>query len=206
MPAQGFLPVRQLVLVDLLSLIVGTKPTERAIVAIDGDGSRHQRQLVAELLALAPAVTDRDLVGVSTESFTAPGSAAQTAATGADYYREHYDHAQLHRGLLSPFQQGREVVIDPRNNPHDEPQLIEPSDTAILVVSGPFLHRPELTSLWDASLLVHPAGSGDDTSVASKAWEFYVEQSPAQQARWVVDLSDPQRPHLLVVDPEDPVV
>lgn len=186
-------------------MIVGTKPTERAVVALDGDGSRHQQQLVAELLALAPAVTDRDLVGVSTESFTAPGSEAQGPATGADYYREHYDHARLHNDLLTPFQQGREVVLDPRN-PDEEPQLIEPSDTSILIVSGPFLHRPELTSLWDASLLVHPAGGGDATSVASKAWEFYVEQSPAQQARWVVDLSDPQRPHLLVVDPEEPVV
>ena len=40
MSAAGFLPVRQLVLVDLLSMMLATRPGERAVVAVDGRASR----------------------------------------------------------------------------------------------------------------------------------------------------------------------
>lgn len=204
MASGGFLPVRQLVLVDLLGLILGIKPSERVVVGVDGDGFGDQQRLVAEMVALTPAISDREIVVVSTEDFVSNAQPTSAAA----YYRDRYDHRRLREDLIEPFLQGREVSLQPVT-PDQEPRLIEPGATSILIVSGPFLHRPELTSGWDGSLLVHPttyAAHGGEQSCAAKAWTFYAEQSPAQQARWVVDLSDPARPHLLVVDPEEPVV
>lgn len=58
----GFVPTRQLVLVDLLSLLLGVRPGERAVVAVDGADSSGRARLVAELAALAPHVAGRELV------------------------------------------------------------------------------------------------------------------------------------------------
>mgnify|MGYP006193328985 CR=1 FL=1 len=44
MTSPGFLPTRQLVLVDLLAMMCATAPGERALVAVDGaTGRRHER-------------------------------------------------------------------------------------------------------------------------------------------------------------------
>ena len=59
MQSPGFLPLRQLVLVDLLGLLLGTRPGERAVIAVDGADATGRRQLVAELVALAPHVAGR---------------------------------------------------------------------------------------------------------------------------------------------------
>lgn len=59
MSAPGFLPVRQLVLVDLLSMMLATRPGELAVVAVDGPGRSGRPALAAELVALAPHVAGR---------------------------------------------------------------------------------------------------------------------------------------------------
>lgn len=65
MSAPGFLPLRQLVLVDLLGLMLAVRPGERAVIALDGEPGVGKSRLAAELVALSTHVAGRRLRTVS---------------------------------------------------------------------------------------------------------------------------------------------
>lgn len=190
----GFVPVRQLVLVDLLGLIMGTKPGERAVVGIDGAARAGRSQVAAELVALAERLAGREVVRVEIDGFTAfEYVSAQDVDTWENEYHRRYDYAAFRRRTLLPFRSGIEVcpaVYDVRSGESVLADAIEPSADAVLLVDGPFLHRPELNDSWDASVYVDGAtpemGSAADDA-HSAAQRFYGEQSPIQQATWVLD-------------------
>ncbi|MGC1207176.1 MAG: uridine kinase [Ornithinimicrobium sp.] len=215
------MPVRQLVLVDLLGLIMATRPGERAVVAIDGVDGVGKSYLAAELMALADRLAGRELLSVSMDGFHhrrevryAHGQMSQT------YYRDAFDYAAFERHVLMPFRAGREILAAVHDVTTDQPvhpDAIEAADDAVVLVDGVFLHRPELTALWDASLFVHapfevsvPRGNarlarrhtGDDdpdhpaNARYVEAQRFYLEQAPSQQATWVLDNSNLAQPML----------
>ncbi|MGB3829986.1 MAG: uridine kinase [Ornithinimicrobium sp.] len=217
----GFVPVRQLVLVDLLGLIMATRPGERAVVAVDGVDGVGKSYLVAELLALADRLAGRELLSVSMDGFHRPRAMREAdGRTSETYYRNSFDYAAFGRHVLTPFRGGREIVPAIHDVSSDQPILpdaIEASADAVLLVDGVFLHRPELTAEWDASLFVHapfdvsvPRGNarlaarqaGDDdpghpaNARSVQAQRFYLEQAPGQQATWVLDNSDLAQPTL----------
>ncbi len=228
----GFVPVRQLVLVDLLALMVAVRPGERAVVAVDGVDGAGKTHLVGELVGLAPLVAGRQVLGVSMDGFHHP--AAQRYARGRTaqtYYRDAFDYPTFSRRVLDPFRAGREIVPAVHDVASDRvvhPDPIECDDDAVLLVDGVFLHRPELVALWDATLYVHvpfavsvPRGQarrpdlrqvGDDDPEHPSharhvgAQRFYLEQAPVQQATWVLDNTELARPQLLYGDHEEPVV
>ncbi len=200
----GFVPVRQLVLVDLLGLVMGTKPGERAVVGIDGAATAGTSQVAAELAALAERLAGREVVRVAMDGFA---NAHLHRSAGAELweaeYHGRYDYEAFRRRTLLPFRSGIEIcpgIYDSRAHEAVLLDAIEPSADAVLLVDGPFLHRPELNDAWDASLFVDgptPGPGPDDVDESAAAQRFYLEQCPSQQATWVLDNTNMTQPILM---------
>lgn len=230
MTSPGFLPVRQLVLVDLLAMMCATNPGQRAIIAVDGPDGVGKTRLVGELVALAPHVAGRQVLSVSVDGFHHPrerryarGRTAQTC------YEDAFDYDALRRAVTHPFRAGLEIVPavhDVRTDQVVHPDPLEPDEDALLVVEGVFLRRPELRGEWDATCLVtaplrvtvprgnarfpssRVPGDHDPEHPANEryvgAQRLYQQQARLWQPTWIVDNSDLSRPELVVPDPEDP--
>lgn len=230
MTSPGFLPTRQLVLVDLLALMCATNPGQRAIVAVDGPDGVGKTRLVGELVALAPYVAGREVLSVSVDGFHHPRARRYAQGRTAEtYYRDSFDYEALRAKVLRPFRAGLEIVPavhDVRSDQPVHPDPVEAADDALLIVEGVFLRRPGLEGEWDATCLVTaprsvtvPRGnarfpgasvSGDeDPEHAANAryvggQRLYEQQARVWEPTWIVDNSDLQRPELIVPDPEEP--
>lgn len=226
----GFLPTRQLVLVDLLALMLATRPGERAMVAVDGPDGVGKTRLVGELVALAPHVAGREVLSVSVDGFHHPRAHRHArGSTAKTFYHESYDYDALRAKVLRPFRAGREIVPAVRDVATDQPvhpDPVEPTDDALLIVEGIFLRRPELAGEWDATCLVtaplrvtvprgnarfpraRVPGDHDPDHPANARYvggqRLYDQQARLWQPTWIVDHSDLQRPELIVPDPEEP--
>ena len=230
MTSPGFLPTRQLVLVDLLSMMCATNPGQRAIVAVDGPDGVGKTRLVGELVALAPYVAGREVLSVSVDGFHHPRARRYAAGrTPEAYYRDSFDYDALRARVLRPFRAGLEIVPAVHDVATDRPvhpDPVEAGDDALLIVEGVFLRRPDLEGEWDATCLVTaplrvtvPRGNArfpgsrtpgdDDPEHPANAryvggQRLYQQQARLWQPTWIVDNSDLQRPELIVPDPEEP--
>ncbi|WP_122261525.1 uridine kinase [Ornithinimicrobium cerasi] len=230
MSSPGFLPTRQLVLVDLLALMVATRPGERALVAVDGPDGVGKTRLVGELVALAPWVAGRQVLSVSVDGFHRPRAARYSRGrTPETYYADSFDYEELRARVLRPFRAGRDVVPAAWDVTADrpvDPAPVPVSADALLVVEGVFLRRPELRGEWDATALVtapprvtvprgnarfpgsRVVGDEDPDHPANARYvggqRLYERQARLWQPTWIVDNTDLQRPELVVPDPEEP--
>lgn len=230
MTSPGFLPTRQLVLVDLLSMMCSTLPGQRAVIAVDGPDGVGKTRLVGELLALAPYVAGREVLAVSVDGFHHPREHRYAGGrTAQTFYEDAFDYAALRSRVVEPFRAGIEhvtAVHDVVTDQRLDPDPVEAAEDALLIVEGVFLRRPELASLWDATCLVtaplrvsvprgnarfpdaRVAGDDDPEHPANAryvgAQRLYAQQARLWQPTWIVDNSDLQRPHLIVPDPEEP--
>ena len=229
MTSPGFLPTRQLVLVDLLALMLATRPGERAVVAVDGPDGVGKTRLVGELLALAPHVAGREVLSVSVDGFHHPRRRRYSRGrTAESFYHDSYDYEALRTRVLRPFRAGLEIVTAAHDVDSDlplDPDPVEPEEDALLIVEGIFLRRPELRGEWDATCLVtaparitvprgaaraqqRTAGDDDPDHPANERYvggqRLYQQQARLWQPTWIVDNSDLQRPELIVPDPEEP--
>ncbi|MGO0577232.1 uridine kinase [Ornithinimicrobium panacihumi] len=227
-PPTGFLPTRQLVLVDLLSLMLATAPGQRAVVAVDGPDGVGKTRLVAELVALAPHVAGRQVLSVGIDGFHHPRARRHARGTTAQtFYEDSYDYDRFRQEVLHPFRAGREIVPavwDVAADREVRPDPVEVEDDALLIVEGIFLRRPELAKEWDATCLVtapesvtvprgnarfpQRAGADDPEDPRNARYvggqRIYRLQSRVAPPTWIVELSDLQRPELIVPDPDDP--
>lgn len=229
MPSPGFVPVRHLVLVDLLGLMLGVHPGERALVAVDGVDGAGKTRLTGELVSLAGHVAGRQVLAVSMDGFHRPR--AQRLARGEDaesFYRDSYDYDAFRRAVVRPFRAGREVVpavFDVAADAPVHPDPVEPDDDALLLVEGIFLRRPELAGEWDACLFVdvpfevsvprsharfpdrRVPGDDDPDHPANARYvggqRLYLQQARLHPPTWILDNTDLQRPELIYPDPED---
>ncbi|WP_420114856.1 uridine kinase [Pseudactinotalea sp.] len=226
--SQGPTAQRAQVLLDLLELVVAVRPRERAVVGIDGPDGVGKSTLAAELLAVAPAVSGREVVGVGIDSFHRPR--AERYAHGRDaesYYRHAFDYDALRRCVLDPFRAGREIVPAVHDVATDEavfPDPIEVGEDALLLLDGVFLQRQELQPQLDAVLLVTadlevtvPRGNArfarpaeeDDPDHPANARYVGAQRMYAHELRrqgtfptWILDNTDLDRPRLLQPDVE----
>ncbi|ANS80702.1 Uridine kinase [Serinicoccus hydrothermalis] len=228
MSAPGFLPLRQLVLVDLLGLMLAVRPGERAVIAIDGPDGVGKSHLARELEALAPHVAGRAVHAVSVDGFHHPREHRHArGSTGTTCYEDSYDYDALRRAVLWPFRDGQDIVPAVFDVARDTPVFPEPvplAADAVLLVEGVFLRRPELRGEWDATCLVTaPAGVSvprgnarfprlaglDDPGHEGnaryvEAQQIYRLQSRTWAPDWIVDNTDLQRPELVWPDPDEP--
>lgn len=187
----GFVPVRQLVLVDLLSLILSVRPGERAIVAIDGVDDISRSHVARELTALAQHVAGRQLVIVAMDRFRAAGPTATCGRDIAAYSFGAVDYERFLCEVWQPFRIGPEANTSAggRLRTYGD-EAVDLDDDTVLLVEGVFLHRPEMVSRWDASVFI--SCKGDATGPQSA----YLDQSPDLQATWVLDNTSPAAPLL----------
>ncbi len=228
MAAPGFLPVRQLVLVDLLSMMVATRPGERALIGIDGVDGAGKSRLAAELVALAPHVAGREVLSISIDGFHRPRAERHAHGSGPDtFYTDSYDYEAFREHVLRPFRAGQAFLPAVHDVATDQRLSLPPvtaSADALLLVDGIFLRRPELADQWDATVLVWvplevsvPRGNArfpdragaDDPDHPANARSVGGQQLYLQRARlhpptWILDNTDLQRPVLLEPDPEEP--
>ncbi|WP_151525268.1 uridine kinase [Serinicoccus kebangsaanensis] len=228
MSAPGFLPLRQLVLVDLLGLILAVRPGERAVVAIDGPDGVGKSHLAAELVALSAHVAGRTVHAVSIDGFHHPQEHRYARGrTGTTCYEDSFDYDSLRRAVLWPYRDGRDIVPAVFDVAADQPVDAAPvglPDDAVLLVEGVFLRRPELRQAWDATCLVtaparvtvrrgnarfpHLAGADDPRHAANaryvEAQEIYRLKSRGWPPDWILDNTDLQRPELVWPDPDEP--
>src|SRR5690606_11103317 len=132
-------------------------------------------------------------------------------------------YSVLRRVLLEPFRMAGSTgfvtaAFDlERDAPIEPVWLTGPAD-AILVIDGVFLHRPELRGLWNWSIwLEAPAEVRHERMIArdgadpdpgtplaqryARGQELYVEEaSPRAAASVIVDNTDADRPHRVLVD------
>lgn len=229
MTSPGFVPTRQLVLIDLLSMVLAVRPGERALVAVDGVDGVGKTHLAQELVALADLVAGRQLLSVSIDGFHRPRAERLARGNGPEtFYRDSYDYNAFRRQVTDPFRSGREVrpaVFDVAADTPVHPDPIEPSEDAVLLVDGIFLRRPELAALWDASIWVKApfavtvprgnarfaarAGASTDPDHPDNAryvggQQLYLQQARLHPPTWIVDNTDLQRPALVQPDPDEP--
>lgn len=166
----GFVPVRQLVLVDLLSMVLGVRPGERAVVAVDTADEAGTAHLCAELSALAEHVAGRPLSTLSTRTL---------------------EHPQV-AGLVHRFRSGAPIAAEPQalTTPEGAACGVQhPGCDAVLLVAGAFLLRPPLVAQWDASVYV-------DSGTASCSGGMYRERAREHLATWVLDQRRREAPTL----------
>lgn len=220
---------RAQVLLDLLELVVAVRPRTRAIIGIDGPDGVGKSMLSAELLALAPVVSGREVIGVSVDSFHHPEAVRYTHGRDAEsYYRHAFDYDALRRCVLEPFRTGREIVPAVHDVGTDErvfPDPIEPAEDAVLLVDGVFLQRQELQQEFDEVLLVtadvevtvprgnarfdRPAAEDDPDHPANaryvgaqRLYAFELRSHGQFWPTWILDNTDIGRPRLLDLDIE----
>ncbi len=174
------------------------------MVGIDGAVTAGTSHVAAELVALAERLAGREVVRVAMDGFV---NSDLVPSAGAEpwvaEYHGRYDYGAFRRRTLLPFRSGIEIcpaIYDPQSDEAVLPDAVEPSADAVLLVDGPFLHRPELNDAWDASLYVDgsvPDLGSDHDNARAAAQRFYLEQSPSQQATWVLDNSNMAQPILM---------
>jgi uridine kinase len=196
-------------------------PGDRVIVAVDGPDAAGKTTLAD---AIARQVT-RAAVRVSIDDWH--NSRIVRARRGDEspvgYYLDSFDYAALAAHLLDPFRDGVTSVQRARFDfKTDAPAAAVTqvrSPTAVLVLDGVFLLRPELRNRWDLSVYVHVPESvtlaratvrdAEHLGGAENTRDRYERRylpgqalyreaaSPLDQADVVIDNSDPLRPLIL---------
>jgi uridine kinase len=145
------------------------------------------------------------------------------------YYEDAYDFASLAHHVLVPLGPGgdfrnRRAVIDlASDTPVDEP-AVQLQQSAVLIVDGTFLQKPEIADLWDTTIFVHTSldvarrrgvtrdaealGGTEKADTAftvryHAASQMYLDEArPAKHASLVFDNDDLDHPSVRMANPE----
>lgn len=196
-----------------------------ALDGVDGAGKTmlaHELVNLAKTAADVPGQdSDRRVTAISIDAFHHPRAIRYAQGKGPDtFYRRSYDYGAFVESVVEPFRRGDSVVPAVWDVDKDRPIAPEPRslpNDCVLLVEGIFLHRPELVDLWDASIWVDvpfevsvPRGNERfagrfDTDPEDESNRRYVggqrlyfaEAAPWENATWVLDNRDLERPTLI---------
>lgn len=216
--------MRAKMLDELAAAISGFRPEGIIRVAIDGRTASGKTTLANELAEHLKA-SGRQVIRTSIDGFHRPKAEryARGRYSAEGYYYDARDLAAINRLLLEPL--GPDGDRWYRTASHDlasdeyieqAPQLA--ADTAVLIVDGTFLQRPELAGNWDLTVFVEARqeiseerGIARDTALlggAEAAKQFYAERykpayeiyerlcAPASAADVIVSNDDFDRPQM----------
>ena len=219
--------IRIRVLTDLLTELRAVGPGRRALVALDGVDGAGKSTIARELVGLAQkgsggagTASVRPVAAAGIDGFHHPRAVRCARGKGPEtFYRDSYDYSAFVESVVEPFRRGEAIVVavwdvDADRPIEPEPRIL-PSD-CVLLVEGIFLHRPELRSLWDASVWVDvpcevsvPRGNerfpgrfdADPEDESNHRYVggqrlYFAEATPWEQATWVLDNRDLDRPTL----------
>ncbi|HEY9010107.1 MAG TPA: uridine kinase, partial [Devosia sp.] len=129
-------------------------------VGVDGVDGAGKTSLADKLAAVLEA-RGKHVIRASIDGFHNPRSVRY--AKGKDspegFYRDSFDLAAFRRELLDPLGPGgsgrhRRVHFDHRTDSAVASPIEHADRSAVLLVDGIFLHRPELRSCWDLSIFL----------------------------------------------------
>ncbi|GAA4929635.1 uridine kinase [Actinoplanes utahensis] len=138
-------------------LALGDTGPRIAVDGVDGSG----KTTFADRLAERVRSLGRPVVRISLDDFHHVRAIRHRRGRDSPdgFWLDSYDYERFHRDVLAPFAPGgsrryrpaahdltTDAVLDP------EPRTAEP--TAVLLVDGLFLHRPELVTAWDLSVFL----------------------------------------------------
>lgn len=195
-------------------------------VGVDGvDGAG--KTVFGDELAVLRRRRGASVLRASVDGFHNPPEVRYRRGRGSPegFFLDSYDYPALRRLLLEPLgAQGDRWIVQQIHDVHAEmpvDHVVESAaDVDVLVFDGIFIHRPELRSLWDRSVLLEvgfevsiPRGAGrgyGDPDPAAASNHRYIEGQrhylrtcdPHRHATWVVDNNSLEDAH--VVAPPEP--
>lgn len=210
-------PERDAVLSEYAEEVLAVFPRGRILVGVDGvNGSG--RTTFARDLAAALQARDVTAAACSLDDFhTAESGWAD--ADARTYYAAAYDYAAFRRLVVEPYRRGDRIPLAHRpsgNGTILDPPVFAPAERAVLVVEGPFLHRPELVGLWHTSALLQVPRADARQRAAERdgipvddphlerefqAVELYYRAVDARKlANASFDMTDPAHPRRIFAD------
>lgn len=156
-------PSRTTVLNELAAMIANFRLERPIRVAIDGRTASGKTTLANEL-AERLQQSEREIIRTSIDGFHRPKVEryARGRHSSEGYYFDARDLVAINRLLLAPLGPGgdrlyRTASHDLTTDEHIEQEPKHASDSAILLVDGTFLQRPELVDNWDLAIFVETA-------------------------------------------------
>ena len=145
---------------DLVARIVGLPDDGPRLVGIDGvDGVGKTR--LADELAEALGAVGVTAVRVTMDGFHRPRAERYRLGrySPEGYYRDSFDYPAFRAAVLDPLRPGgdgvvRRAAFDLAADRPTEGDVMAVAAGVVVVVDGVFLHRPELASVWDFSVLL----------------------------------------------------
>jgi uridine kinase len=212
-------------LADAVPTSGGGRAVRVGVDGVDGAG----KTVLADDLASVLERRGQPVVRVSIDGFHHPRALRYRRGRRSPegFYRDSYDLDALRRHVLAPLGPGGDGWYVPavHDVERDVPLELDPRrapDDAVLLLDGLFLHRPELVSHWDLSVLVaapfevtfarmaardgcpaDPAHADNQRYVDGQRL-YFAEADPEGRADVVIDNTDPARPQLRRHPPPPP--
>ena len=114
---------------------------------------------------------------------------------GDGWYTDGYDHSLLRRVLIDPFRTAGSTGFAlkgfdaERNEPVYQPKWKSAGLDAVLIVSGVFLNRPELSGIWNYSIWLEDPSTEDEFDTV-----YLAAETPSARATAIYDNTDPEHP------------
>lgn len=207
-------PARRLLLQDLAFELLDHRHG-RLLIAVDGP-TASGKSTFADELALAMRADGATVFRASMDDFLLPRARryARGSTSPEGRYEDSYDYALFRRVLVDPFLMAGSTgfVLAGFDRERDVPfesDWTTASADAVVLVDGSFTLRPELRSIWAASIwldadsearerrIEQRDGFAADSAQAGRysgAHELYLATSPRDAASITIDNTDPDTP------------
>jgi len=194
-------PVRQDVMEALADEILDKYGHGRVIVAIDAEDVAAADAFGADLVELLKK-RGHSAFGARMNDFVSPRDRRE--AWGPDSaevrYRNTYDMSVLRRVLIDPFRMGGSTgfvaaAYDRAREQQIQAKWLTAPEDSVLVISGEFLQRPELSGLVNFTVWLEsaPAATADPLAVAAR--KLYAKDVKMRDsANAIIDDKDPENP------------
>lgn len=210
-----WMPQKTDVMAALAEEILHNYGRGRAIVAVDG-ASDFDTATFADDLAAAIRAVGHHVAQAEMNGFSRPRAERFARDSPQAHYDDAFDYSTFRRVLVEPFRTGLGAsfvtrAFDLARDAAVQTKWITAPKDSILIVSGRFLHRPELAGLWNYSIWIDQSVDPDaeTTPTTQTAAEgsgggaqrlYHADADPRRRATAIIDYSDPEHPRRIFAD------